>query len=69
MVRAVELANACSFKISTPLTPVACTLSKVVDPGPAPSGAVAFFMRRLNIFRKQRVLRVLLDGYPVVWFI
>lgn len=49
MVRRKDMENACSFEILRPSTPVACTLSKVVDPGPAPSGAVAFFMRRLHI--------------------
>lgn len=69
MVRRFDLAIACSLKISTPLPPVACTLSKVVDPGPAPPGTVAFFMRRLHILGKQRVLWVIAYRHPVVWFV
>lgn len=69
MVRRVGLAIACSFKISTPLPPVPCSLSKVIDPGPAPPGAVAFFVRRLHILGKQSVLGMCLDGDPVVWLI
>lgn len=52
-----------------PSGPVPRSFAEVIDTCPTPACPVALLMRRLNIFRKQRVLRMCLDGDPVVWLV
>ena len=52
-----------------PSGPVPCPPSKIIYSCPAPPGPVTLFMRCLHVLWKQRILWVIADRHPVVWFV
>ena len=69
MVRRGLSPIALSAKIESPLTPITCPPSEVVDPRLVASCAIAFLVRRLNVLSKECILWMILNGDPVVGFV